>query len=104
MGIPTNLDSKIIKECRRRRLSPRTVNTYLHCIHKFLNWSKKDLRYISKKDVRLFLEYLSYRNLSGNTMNTYHMAIKFLFENVLRKKKCGLILNAQKHQKNSQLS
>ncbi len=86
VSLSTDLDSKIKKECRRRRLSPRTFKTYLYCIHRFLNWSKKDLRYISKRDVRLFLEYLSDKNLAGNTMNTYHMAIRFLFENVLEKK------------------
>ncbi len=84
--LPTDLDSKITKECKRRRLSPRTTKTYLYAIHKFLNWSKKELRYVSKKDVRLFLEYLSEKNLAGNTMNTYHMAIRFLFENVLEKR------------------
>ncbi|MBU2562142.1 MAG: tyrosine-type recombinase/integrase [Nanoarchaeota archaeon] len=81
-----DLDSKIRKECNRRRLSPRTTKTYLFCIHRFLNWSKKDLRYISKKDVRLFLENLSRKNLSGNTMNVYHMALRFLFTQVLEKK------------------
>ena len=81
-----NLDSKIRKECKRRRLSPRTCKTYLYCINRFLNWSKKDLRYISKKDVRLFLEYLSYRDCAGSTMNVSHMALRFLFTQVLEKR------------------
>lgn len=85
-NLPKDLDSKITKECRRRRLSPRTTKTYLYCIHRFLNWSKKDLRYISKKDVRQFLEYLSDKNLSGNSLNTYHMALRFLFTQVLEKR------------------
>jgi len=63
-----------------------TAKTYIYCINKFLTWSKKDLGQISKKDVRLFLEHLSERDLSGNSMNTYHMAIRFLFENVLEKR------------------
>lgn len=46
----------------------------------------KGLDKISKKDVRLFLESMSERCLSGNTMNTYHMAIRFLFEEVLDKR------------------
>jgi len=86
MKSPKDIDSKVRIECKRRRLSPRTCKTYLYCIHKFLNWSKKDIRYISKKDVRLFLEYLSEKEMAGNTMNTYHMAIRFLFENVLEKR------------------
>jgi len=85
-SLSKDLDAKVVRECKRRRLSQRTCKTYLYGIHRFLNWSKKDLRYISKKDVRLFLEYLSDKNLAGNTMNTYHMAIRFLFENVLEKR------------------
>ena len=86
ISLPADLDSKIIKECKRRRLSSRTAKTYLYCIHRFLNWSKKDLRYISKKDVRLFLEYLSEKDKAGSTMNVYHMSLRFLFENVLEKR------------------
>ena len=85
-NLPKNVNSKIIIECKRRRLSPRTCKTYLSCIQRFLNWSKKDLRYISKKDVRLFLEYLSEKDMAGSTMNVYHMALRFLFENVLEKR------------------
>jgi site-specific recombinase XerD len=85
-NLPKDLDSKIKIECKRRRLSPRTTKTYLYCINRFLNWSKKDLRYISKKDVRLFLEYLADKNLSGNSLNTYHMALRFLFTQVLEKR------------------
>lgn len=85
-SFPIDLDFKITKECKRRRLSPQTTKTYLYAIHKFLEWSKKDLRYISKKDVRLFLEYLSEKDRAGSTMNVYHMALRFLFESVLEKR------------------
>ncbi len=86
VSIPVDLDSKISKECKRRRLSPRTTKTYLYAIHRFLNWSKKDLRYVSKKDIRLFLEHLSEKDKAGSTMNVYHMSLRFLFENVLEKR------------------
>lgn len=84
--IPVDLDNAVKKECRRRMYSERTIQTYLYCIHRFLKFSKKDLGKISKKDVRLFLEMLNENGLSGNTMNTYHMAIRFLFEDVLDKR------------------
>lgn len=83
---PVDVNSKIVKECKRRRLSPRTCKTYIYCIDRFLKFTEKSLDKISKKDVRLFLETLSEKNLAGNTMNTYHMAIRFLFENVLKKR------------------
>ena len=84
--IPVHIEESIKKECSRRRLSFRTAQTYLACIERFLKWSKKDIRYISKKDVRLFLEDLSEKNKAGSTMNVYHMALRFLFENVLEKR------------------
>jgi integrase/recombinase XerD len=83
---PVDIEKSIQKEGKRRRLSPRTIKTYLYCVNKFLDYTNKSLDKISKKDVRLFLEHLSERNLAGNTMNTYHMAIRFLFENVLEKR------------------
>ena len=84
--IPIDIEEKIKRECKRRRLSPKTIQTYLFWITNFLNWSKKNIQYISKKDVRLFLEKLSEENKSGSTMNVAHMAIRFLFENVLEKR------------------
>lgn len=84
--IPININESIRKEGYRRRLSPRTIETYQKCVDVFLRKTNKRLDQISKKDVRLFLEYLSEKNLAGNTMNVYHMAIRFLFENVLEKR------------------
>ena len=84
--IPINIDEAVKKECKRRSYSYRTIKTYLYCIHRFLTFTRKDLGKISKKDVRLFLEKLSDKGLSGNTMNVYHMAIRFLFEEVLNKR------------------
>jgi len=83
---PVDVEKAVRKVCKRRRLSPRTAETYIYCINRFLKWCKKDLGKISKKDIRLFLEYLSDKGRSGNTMNTYYMAIRFLFEEVLNRK------------------
>lgn len=84
--IPIDINSSVRKECKRRRLSDRTAKTYLYCVNRFLNWSKKDLGKISKKDVREFLNYLSDKRLSGNSLNTYHMALRFFFTQVLEKR------------------
>lgn len=84
--IPINVNESIRKEGYRRRLSPRTIETYQKCVEIFLRKTNKSLDKISKKDVRLFLEYLSEKNLAGSTMNVYHMALRFLFENVLEKR------------------
>ncbi len=84
--IPVDWKEAVRRECRRRRYSDRTAKTYVYCIDRFLNFTGKTLDRISKKDVRLFLEDLSEKERAGNTMNVYHMAIRFLFEEVLDKR------------------
>lgn len=80
------LDVKLIQEMNRRRFSPRTIETYISSIHKFLSFCKKDIRYASKKDALDFLYYLDKeRAVSGSTLNVNLMAIRFLFEEVLHK-------------------
>ena len=84
--IPIDWKSSVEKECKRRRYSEKTAKTYVYCIEQFLKFTGKGLDRISKKDVRLFLEHLSEKESAGNTMNVYHMAIRFLFQDVLDKK------------------
>lgn len=84
--IPIDINEAIRKEGRRRRLSPRTIKTYQNCVKVFLRKTRKSIDKVSKKDVRLFLEYLSEKNCAGSTMNVYHMALRFLFTQVLEKR------------------
>src|SRR3989338_36773 len=83
---PIDWKSSVEKECKRRNYSERTSETYIYCISRFLNFSRKPLDKISKKDVRIFLENLSKKERAGSTMNVYHMAIRFLFQGVLDKR------------------
>lgn len=84
--IPIDIYKAIWKEGRRRRLSPRTIKTYQNCVKVFLRKTNKSIDKISKKDVRLFLESLSEGERAGSTMNVYHMALRFLFTQVLEKR------------------
>jgi len=80
-----DLDYRIVREMKRRNFSPRTIETYSECIKKFLEFTGKDIRYLSKKDALDFLNCLQERKLAGSSMNVYHMAIRFLMEEILRK-------------------
>lgn len=82
---PVNWEEAMKKECRRRKYSERTIETYLFCINKFLNFSGKEIGKISKKDALDFLYFLEKRGKSGSTLNVYLMAIKFFMEEILRK-------------------
>ena len=74
-----------LKEMRRRKYSPRTIETYLYCINRFLNRTQKEVSKISKVDVKKYLYELSERNKSGNTINIHLNAIRFLLEDILNK-------------------
>lgn len=74
------------REMLRRRLSPRTVKTYLQYAKLFLLSNKdKSPKEFSKKDVREFLYKLEQRDVSGSTLNVAHNALRFMMIEVLHK-------------------
>jgi len=74
------------REMLRRKLSPRTVKTYLFYVRKFLLDNKdKEIREFSKKDVREFLYKLEQKEVSGSTLNVAHNALRFMMIQVLHK-------------------
>jgi len=81
----TKLLDNMKKEMFRRRLSPRTIESYLFCVEKFLKWCRKDAYKIRKKDVKDFLNELALRNKAGSTLNLYQSSIKFMFEEVMHR-------------------
>ena len=84
--VPVDINEAVRRECSRRRFSPRTIGTYQECIKKFIGFTEKSIDKIGKKDVLDFLTCLSEKGYSGNTMHVYHMAIRFLMEDILRKR------------------
>src|SRR3989344_7898535 len=78
--------SLLKKEARRRHLSPRTIDSYSFCIDKFFLWLKKDPKKVTKQDVLAFLDILVDKGVSGSTLNVYHMAIRFFFTEILKKR------------------
>lgn len=74
------------REMLRRKLSPRTVKTYLQYVKKFLLANKdKHPKEFSKKDVREFLYNMEEREVSGSTLNVAHNALRFMMIDVLHK-------------------
>lgn len=84
MYIPVDVSGALVRELRRRKYSEKTIETYLRCVQSFLRWVGKPINRISKADIQRYLESLS--ALAGSTINVHHMAIRFLFEEVLRKR------------------
>jgi len=78
--------SAISRECRRRGYSERTVESYTSCVLKFIEYTGKGIDTLSKQDALNFLLYLKEeRKAAGNTLNVYHMAIRFFLEDILKK-------------------
>lgn len=74
------------REMLRRKLSPRTVKTYLQYVKKFLIANKdKHPKEFSKKDVRAFLYKMEEQDVSGSTLNVAHNALRFMMIDVLHK-------------------
>ncbi|MBU0667432.1 MAG: tyrosine-type recombinase/integrase [Nanoarchaeota archaeon] len=86
------------REMLRRRLSRKTISTYLFYIRKFLLFCHKEPREFSKKDCRLFLEMFMGKkfslvakkkaindDISGSTLNVVLNSLRFMMEEVLRK-------------------
>lgn len=75
------------KEALRRRYSPKTISVYCYCLQKFLRaYRNVDPRTIKKHDVQQYLDTFVERDAPGNTINVHLNAIKFLYEEVLRKR------------------
>src|SRR3989338_950326 len=75
------------KEALRRRYSSKTISVYCYCLQKFLRtYRDVDPRAIKKQDVQKYLDLFVERDAPGNTINVHLNAIKFLYEEVLRKR------------------
>lgn len=84
--VPIDVDKAVRKECERRGYSERTIETYQKRVEKFLRFCNKETSIIGKKDVLDFLNYMKDKGASGNTLNVYHMAIRFFLEDILNKR------------------
>jgi site-specific recombinase XerD len=74
------------KELSRRKYSLKTIKSYSYCLNKFLSFTSKDFKKITKQDIKDYLDNLVDRKSSGSTINLNLNALKFLFEEALNKK------------------
>jgi integrase/recombinase XerD len=74
------------REMLRRNYSHKTIVTYADCVKAFLKWSGKELKRVTKKDVRCYLQELAEKRRAASTVNVHLQSIKFLLENHLGKR------------------
>lgn len=75
----------IKKEAFRRKLSVHTIKIYCFCVRRFLAFCNKEPKKVTKKDVQEYIEHLAGKGKSGNTLNVYLNAVKFMTEELLFK-------------------
>lgn len=90
---------KMKKEMLRRKLSHKTIGTYMFYVKKFLLFCKKSPKGFSKKDCREFLEKFMDREfrwiktkknqtngeIAGSTLNVVLNSLRFMMEEILKK-------------------
>lgn len=76
----------LIDEMKIRGFSRRTIGRYLYINQKFLNFARKSPRDITKKDIENYLVYLYDNNKSSATRHLVCAALKFYYEDVLKRK------------------
>lgn len=76
----------------RRGLSIRTINTYRQCVKLFFRHCDKDPKEVKKSDIESHLDRLIEKGSAGNTVNVHLNALKFFYNEILRKR---LLLNVR---------
>jgi len=89
-----DISRAIFEEATRRRMSERTIRSYTSCVLRFFDKSDKgdkcgcckEPQKVKRQEIMDYLnaEFID-RKISGNTINVNINALKFFFEEVLRK-------------------
>lgn len=90
---------RLKQEMKLRKLSLKTIRSYLYYTTELLNFTRKSPTDINNEDIRSFLENLCNKNLSSSTLNTAYSALKFYFEKILYRKFFFNIPRAKKDKK-----
>jgi site-specific recombinase XerD len=72
-------------EMQLRGFAPRTQQTYTHWMSRLVSQAKVPADQITEAQARVFVTELSGRGLSASTVNQAISAVRFFFQNVLRR-------------------
>ena len=77
---------QLATELKLRGFSPRTVQTYLYQNKRFLDYIQKDAAAVREEDIKEYLAYLmSERKLTNSTAALVKAALKFYYDEILKK-------------------
>jgi integrase/recombinase XerD len=72
-------------ELRLRGFAERTVESYLYCNKRFLEFIKKEPEQIEESDIKKYFAYLISKNISPQTIVLIRSGLKFFYDEVLKK-------------------
>lgn len=90
---------KLEQELKIRGLSPKTIKAYTSYNKRFLNYIKKSPKFVKTEDIKKYLEYLASRQVSNTTLNLVINALKFYYEQILRRRFFTYIKRPKKEQR-----
>lgn len=73
------------REMQIRKFSQKTVKSYTFHLNRFLDFTNKPVKEITKEDIKNYLSYVASRS-EPQTVRVTIAALKFFFNNILRKK------------------
>lgn len=76
---------KLAQEMRIRNFSQKTIQSYLYYNKEVLRFANKFSDEISKQDIRDYLDFLVRSGRSSSTLNLAINALKFYYENIMRR-------------------
>lgn len=83
---PLNPLNSLAQELVIRGFSKRTIKAYLSINRRFLGFLGKSAKEATSEDVKKFLAGLKFQGLSNTSLNLVISALKFYFEQVLKRK------------------
>ncbi len=73
------------QEMRIRNFSPKTIHTYIYYNKELLRFANKFSDEINRQDIKDYLDYLVSSNKSVSTVNLIINALRFYYENIMRR-------------------
>jgi integrase/recombinase XerD len=82
---------KLETELKLRAFSPRTVESYMYYNNKFLEFIKKEPEQVTEDDIRNYVASLMEKNISAKSIVLIKAALKFFYDEVLKKNIVNII-------------
>ncbi|OQA53273.1 MAG: Tyrosine recombinase XerD [candidate division WS2 bacterium ADurb.Bin280] len=87
------------RELRLRAYSPKTIEAYIFCIRKYLDFKKSNLDRIDEENIKDYLLKLQDSGKSSQTVNLHINSIKYLYREIFKNHKKINIKFAKRSQK-----